>query len=171
MLSSRFDQRCNEARDSTLINMQSRLKRLATGCKILATVGWLVIAWFVISILIHDIRATTPPREAPHDWGTAAYYHRIYRSILGVSVVALLAAIPNRWLVFSRIVFSIVLIIALLPLCFSLFVSLQDFSLVVSDFPNSVFVWAIMMLFSVPWPLSLSLSFWRYRKEEEIFYA
>lgn len=151
--------------------MQSRLKHLAMGCKICASVEWLVICWFITSMLVHELRATTPPREAPHDWGTAAYYHRIHRSILGVSIVGLLAVIPNRWLVFSRIVFCIVLIISLLPLCFSLFVISQDFDLAVSDFPNSAIVWGGMMLSNVLWPLSLSLSFWRYRKGEKILYA
>ena len=116
-----------------------------------------------------DMHSATPPRDAPHDWGTPAYYHRTYLCIIAVTVVALLVVTPNRWLVSSRISFSIVLIIALCPLSVGLLFFISELS-PGQDFMAAYFLCFMLLLIAL-WPMSLCLSFWRCRKGETFFYA
>ncbi len=148
--------------------MQSRVKPLAVGCKIFATLQGLASAWFLIGSWYADMHSATPPRDAPLDWGTPAYYHRTYLSMVVVVLVALLVVIPNRWLVCSRVLFSIVLIVSVLPLLFVLLLLVGDLSSV--DFMTAYFI-PFILLFSALWPISLCLSFWRHRKGEKFLYA
>ncbi len=149
--------------------MQSRVRPLAVGCKIFATMEGLALAWFLIGSWYLDMHSATPPRDAPLDWGTPAYYHRTYLSIFVVAVVTLLVLIPNRWLVSSKVLFSVVLVIALLPFLLALLFVVQDLSSV-HDFMTAYFL-PFMLLLSGLWPVSLCLSFWRYRKGERFMYA
>ena len=43
--------------------MQSRVKPLAVGCKIFATIEGVVLVWFLIGSWYLDMHSTTPPRE------------------------------------------------------------------------------------------------------------
>lgn len=146
-------------------SMQSRVKPLAVGCKVIATLEALGMAWFLIGSWYLDMRSATPPRDAPLDWGTPAYYQRTYLRITVVAVMALLVVIPNRWLVSSRILFSITLLMALSPAgLFIIFFSPGH------DFMVAYFL-CFMLLLTGLWPLSLCLSFWRNKKGETFLYA
>jgi hypothetical protein len=153
-----------------LAPMQSNLKPPAIACKILASIEAVAAAWFLIGLDIYMLHATSPPRDAT-DWGTPGYYHRLYFSISIVSLLALLVVVPNRWLVFSRVVFGPSLIVALLPFCFSLLFISEDFSLILSDFFGTFVWWAIAIFLSAPWPLSLIFSRMRFRRGEIFTYA
>ena len=86
-----------------------------------------------------------------------------------MAVVALLVLIPNRWLVLSRVLFTLVLFISLFPLLLVCLFIVQDlFS--IDDFMTLYFVPFIVVLSGL-WPVSLCLSFWRYRKGERFVYA
>lgn len=149
--------------------MQSRVGPLAVGCKIFATVEALLMAWFLIGSWYLDMHSATPPRDAPLDWGTPAYYHRTYLWIIAVAVVALLVIIPNRWLVSSRISFGIVVIIAVFPLSVGLLFVISELS-PSQDFLGAYFLFLMLPLLGL-WPVSLCLSFWRHRKGERFLYA
>jgi hypothetical protein len=144
------------------------VKPLSVGCKIFASIQAIASAWFLIGSWYVEMHSATPPRDAPLDWGTPAYHHRTYLSMAVVAAVALLVVIPNRWLVSSRILFGILLLVSLLPLLFVLLLIVGDLSSV--DFMTAYFV-PFILLFSALWPLSLCLSFWRHRKGERFFYA
>jgi len=148
--------------------MPSRVKPLAVGCKIFASVEGLASAWFLIGSWYFDMHSATPPRDAPLDWGTPAYYHRTYLWIAVVGIVALLVTIPNRWLVSSRLLFGIVLIVSLLPLLLVWFFMVQD--LLSVDFMTAYFLPFIVLLSGL-WPASLCLSLWRHRKGQRFLYA
>jgi hypothetical protein len=147
--------------------MQSSLKPPAVACKVLASIEAIAVAWFMIGLDVNLLLATTPSRDAPDDWGTPAYDHRLYVSIAITSLIAVLVVVPNRWLVFSRAVFGPSLIVALLPLCFSLFLICSLFR---ELFETAMFG-AIMILLSAPWPLSLIISRMRLRRGEIFTYA
>ena len=153
-----------------LRHMQLSLKPPAIACKLFASVEAIGVAWFMIRSDIDMLRATTSPRDA-EDWGTPAYYHRLYSSIAIVSLLAILVVIPNRWLVFSRTVFGPSLIIALLPLCLSLFLICSEFHVFSEKFFETLEGSVIMILLSAPWPLSLILSRVRLRRGETFTYA
>lgn len=150
--------------------MQSSLKPPAIACKIFASIEAIAVAWFMIGLDIYMLRAASPPRDAT-DWGTPAYYHRLYFSIIIVSLLAVLVVIPNRWLVFSRIVFGPSLIVSLLPLCVSLFLIVVEFDILFDQFFETLEFWAITIFLSAPWPLSLILSRVRFRRGEIFSYA
>jgi hypothetical protein len=150
--------------------MQSSLKPPALACKIFASLEAIAAAWFLIGLDIYQLHATEPPRDA-RDWGTPAYYHRIYFSIAIESLLAILVLVPNRWLTFSRLVFAPSLVIALLPVCFSLFLLSTTLSCIVSEPFMAASGWVIMILLSAPWPLSLIFSRMRFRRGETFTYA
>jgi hypothetical protein len=150
--------------------MQSSLKPPAVACKILASIEAIGAAWFLIGLYVYELRATEPPRDAL-DWGTPGYYHRIYFSIAIVSLLAILALMPNRWLTFSRFFFIPSLIIALLPFCFSLFLISTTLFCIMSEPFGTAVDWVIMILLSAPWPLSLIFSRMRFRRGAVFTYA
>jgi len=150
--------------------MQSSLRPLAIVCKIFASIEAIAAAWFMVGLDIYMLRATSPPRDAT-DWGTPAYDHRLYSSIAIESLLAIFVLIPNRWLTFSRLVFAPSLIVALLPLCFSLFSIVADFDILFDEPFDTAIDWVIMILLSVPWPLSLIFSRMRFRRGAAFVYA
>lgn len=147
------------------------MKILAYLCKVLAAILWVGAAYLKIALYIMDLRATTPPRDAPHDWGTPAYYHRTYLEIIMMLSVALLAVLPNCWLVFSRLIFGASIILALVPFGVCL----------IHDWSSDPFMSWRNYLDPEPWiyggfvfgplPLALFLSFWRQRKGAMVRYA
>jgi hypothetical protein len=138
--------------------------------KVLGAVIWLGLAVIKINWYIDEMHMSTPPREAPQDWGTPAYFHRTFLEILVLSVIALISVVPNRWLVFSPIAFCVSLLIALFPLCFVLVQNFsQPFNTVGIVFAPSNLV-AMVFIFG-PVPLSLTLSFWRQRRRETVAYV
>ena len=148
--------------------MQSLLKPFAFACKILAVSVWLGIACLKIGMDISEMHATSPPRDAPHDWGTPAYFHRTYLEIGVVSVVALLSVIPNRRLVASPLAFGLSLFVALLPFC----ALVHDWSDPFMTLGNYIDPFVLVLLFVFgALPLSLTCSFWRHRKGEAVTYA
>ena len=151
--------------------MQSSLKPPAVACKVLASIEAIAVAWFMIGLDVNLLLATTPNRDAPDDWGTPAYDHRLYVSIAITSLIAVLVVVPNRWLVFSRAVFGPSLIVALLPLCFSLFLICSEFHILSYQLFETAMGGAIMILLSAPWPLSLIISRMRLRRGEIFTYA
>jgi hypothetical protein len=150
--------------------MLNYLKQLALTFKILAAIVWVGEALFKINWDIHEMHMSTPPRDAPQDWGTTVYFHRTYLEILVLTVIALLSVAPNRWFVFSPIVFCISIIIALFPFCFVLFENLsQPFNTIGVVFsPGNV---VAMILIFGPLPLSFTMSFWRKRRGEKVEYT
>lgn len=146
------------------------LKSLALGFKIPGTVIWFGMALIGIYFLTQEMHMSHPPRDAPSDWGTTAYFHRSYFRILVLSVLALFSMAPNRWFVFSPIVLCIAILIALFPLGFAL---VQTFSepfntiSVVFSPANLIF----MLIVFGPLPLSLIFSFCRLRRGETVGYA
>src|ERR1035438_176066 len=94
------------------------MKTAAITCKVLAILIWLGSAWFVLNFHVRDLRSPSPPyyRDAPVDWGTPAYLHRTCFHIAETALLTLLALVPNRILVSSRIAFGISLAAALIPL-------------------------------------------------------
>jgi len=160
----------NQESSGTLPDTQSGLKPLAVICKVFASIEAIAVAWFMIGLDVYMLRATEPPRDI-QNWGTPAYYHRLYFSIAITSLLAILVIIPNRWLVFSRVVFVPLIIIALLPLCFSLFLIFSDFDLISHEFLETLEWWMISIFFSVPWPLSLIFSRMRFRRGGIFMYA
>lgn len=150
------------------------LKVAAIVCKIFAAIEWLALGYFFIGLSLRKMLATEFPREAPSDWGTPAYYYRTCFSILVIFILTLLAVAPNRWLVRSRVIFLMSLLVAFLPAC--LFVA----SIVrgagyypfdsVRNLLNPVRL-GMTIIICVPLPLSLILSFYRRRDKGEILYA
>jgi uncharacterized membrane protein YtjA (UPF0391 family) len=141
--------------------MRSFLKIISWLCKIAAIVFWLVVAWVTISLDISSLNAPSHWREGD-DWGTPEFHHRIYLEIAEVTTLAVLALLPNRWLVFSPATFVISLLIALTPFC--------SISGALTEWPDLLWLMPVMLLLSLL-PLSLILSFWRQRKGKKIGYA
>lgn len=150
--------------------MQSSFRPFAVTCKIFASIEAIVVTWFWVGLDIYMLRATSPPRDAI-DWGTPAYYHRLYTNIVIESLLTILVVIPNRWLVFSRITFIPSFVISLLPLGFSLFLICTEFDILFYQFLETLEFWAITILLSAPWPLSVILSRIRFRRGEVFVYA
>jgi len=147
------------------------MKILAFVCKILAAIIWLGAAALEVGFDVAEMHATTPPRDAQHDWGTPTYFHRMYLDMFMVLVVALLAVVPNRWLVFSRLAFGAAVAIALLPFCVVL----------IHDWTSDPFMsvrnyldpgaWMFAAFIFGPLPVALALSFWRRQKGADVTYA
>ena len=138
------------------------MKALAIVCKILAAIIWIGIAWFKISLDIMILHLSSPPRESPT---------QIYLEIFVLSVIALLAVVPNRWLVFSRIAFGISLVIALFPLGVNLIHDWRsDPFMAMRNYLDPEALVFLAFIFC-PLPFALSLSFWRRRKGEKVAYA
>jgi hypothetical protein len=129
--------------------------------KIAAILFWLVVAWVTISLDISSLNTPSHWREGD-DWGTPEFHHRIYLEIAEVTTLAVLAILPNRWLVFSPVTFVMALLIALTP-----FYSIPG---ALTEWSDLLWLMPIMLLFSLL-PLSLILSFWRRRKGEKIRYV
>lgn len=147
------------------------MKALALLCKFLAAFIWSLAALFTIARVNVDAHATEPPRDAPADWGTPAYFHRMWLGIAVIVLVAALALIPNRWLVFSRTAFVISLIITLVPLGVVLVLdSMHDPFMSARNYlaPGA---WAFVGVVFGPLPASLTLSFWRQHKGEKVTYV
>jgi hypothetical protein len=140
--------------------MRLFLKVFAWLCKIAAIVFWLVEAAVKIDFDISNLRESS--HWSGEDWGTPTYEHRIYLEIATLIALAVLAVLPNRWLVFSSVTFAIALLIALIPFC-QIFGSLTEWS-------DLLWMMPLMSLFALL-PLSLILSFWRQRKGEKIGYV
>jgi hypothetical protein len=83
------------------------------------------------------------------------------------AVLAALALIPNRWLVFSRISFVIFVLITLFPFFDILLHSTYKDADVLADLP-AIFV--VVCLFG-PLPLSLVFSRLRYNRGEKFMYV
>jgi hypothetical protein len=152
--------------------MRTLLKVFAWLCKIAAVLFWLGVAWTFIGLDISDLRATSQPmyRDAPEDWGTPAFKHRTYLQIAELVTLATLAILPNRWLVFSRVAFAISLLIALSPCCW-VFYDMISSATEWSDLISNLFLAVFIMIYFIPLPFSIILSFLRHRKGEKIFYA
>ena len=148
------------------------MRTLALTLKILAIVFWLGSAWLVLNLDVRDVRASSPPqyRDAPRDWGTPEYYRRTYFHIAETTVLLLLALIPNRLLVCSRIAWGAALVVALIPLARVLYSSEFPFGgggeIILSGFVLVM----IVGMFS-PLPLSLFFSFLRRQKGQTVSYA
>jgi hypothetical protein len=151
--------------------MKKSLKTAAFVSKILAVIVWLGMALLTIGVDISEMYAPRPPREAPPDWGTPAYFHRTYLDMALVLVVAVLSIIPNRRLVLSPRAFSLSLLVALLPLCVALIHTFSDPPNIYGRDSFDLVVWAFVIVLFGSLPLSLTLSFWRNRKEQEVTYA
>jgi hypothetical protein len=146
------------------------LKSLALGFKIPAAMIWCGYAFLKIYWDIGEMHTPSPPRDAPHDWGTTAYFHRIYFEILVLSVITVLSVTPNRWFIFSPVVFCISIIIAIFPFCFVIVENLsQPFTTIGIVFAPANLIFMIIAF--APLPLSLSFSFWRQRRGEKVGYA
>jgi len=141
--------------------MRVFLKISAWLCKIAAILFWIGVAWVTISLDISSLNAPNHWREGD-DWGTPAFNHRVYLQIAEVTALAVLALLPNRWLVFSPVTFVISLLVVLTPFC-SIFGALSEWSDLLSLIP-------IMLLLSLL-PLCLILSFWRQRNGEKVGYV
>ena len=152
--------------------MQSNLQPLAITCKITASVQAMAAAWLLIGDDIYMLRATSPPRDVM-DWGTPAFYHRLYVHIAVESLLVILVLIPNRWLVFSRITFMLSLAISLLPLGVILLLTCSDFDTPFNQarFLATLGFAAYMIILSAPWPLSVILSRTRFRRGAIFTYA
>ena len=94
--------------------MDMLLKIFAWLCKVAAIVFWLWMALVKIELDIANLHGHAGPWGDP-DWGMPAFYHRTYLEIATLTALAVLAILPNRWLVFSPVAFTISLLIALIP--------------------------------------------------------
>jgi hypothetical protein len=122
-------------------------------------------AWFIVNMDIFSLSTPSHWRESD-DWGTPAYHNRIYFEVAEWLAQALLAMLPNRWLVSLRITFAAALLIALIPL-FGIFYNMFSSDM---DWSDRLMLMIPVVLFT-PLPLSLILSFARLRKGEKVFYA
>jgi hypothetical protein len=140
--------------------MRTFLKTFTWLCKIAAIVFCLYAALAGIELDIADLHGNGGHWRdpAPDDWGTPAFKLRTYLEIAELITLAVLAILPNRWLVFSRTVFAVSLLIALIP--FYQFGRPTEWQSLIFD-----------LLFLAPLPLSIILSFARYRKGENIGYV
>lgn len=141
--------------------MDMLLKIFAWLCKVAAIVFWLWMALVKIELDIANLHGHAGPWGDP-DWGMPAFYHRTYLEIATLTALAVLAILPNRWLVFSPVAFTISLLIALIPFYWILS-SLTEWS-------DLLWMTPLMSLFATL-PLSLILSIWRRRKWEKVGYV
>ena len=123
------------------------LKWLALVAKIVAIMVWILVPWVLGSYHHYDEN------------------HRLY--LVQNSIAAVLSLVPNRWLVFSRVSFSIFLLLALLP--FDVFLPLSVFRGV--DLGLIAAGLAIAFCLFVPLPLSLIFSRIRFRRGERFAYV
>jgi len=137
--------------------MREPLKAFAWICKIAAVVIWLPVSCITIRWDIHDLSAPSHWRES-ENWGTPAYVHSIHLEIAIIAMLALMSVLPNRWLVFSRFVFAVsLLVVVLIAIC--------EFGR-----PPDWIISSLELLVFAPLLLSLILSFVRQRKGEKIGY-
>ena len=148
--------------------MRAPLLIFAWFSKIVTALIWSGVAYVVINVELYNLWVPDQRDEGNgQEWGTPAYIHWIYLQIIGMFVLFLLAVLPNRWLVSSRIIFVVSLLIALIPLCGAIIANI--YLLVAKWSMESELM--ILAILSAIWPLSLILSFIRLRKGEKIFYA
>jgi glucan phosphoethanolaminetransferase (alkaline phosphatase superfamily) len=152
------------------------MKPAALFFKIYAIILWLYLFLFKLGIAISD----KPNRDSPADWGTPAYFHRTWVGVLFVLILFLLSAVPNRWLVYFRVVFISSIIIALFPF----FIVMHDsWASLLFTVPREslhpiielLLSWGIVIVIGLfgfaPLPLSIVLSFWRRRKGQNVRYV
>lgn len=141
--------------------MRTFLKVFAWLCKIAAIVFWLGAACAITSLDISSLRMPSHWRESD-DWGTPEYHHRIYLEIVILTMLAVFALLPNRWLVFRPWIFAISLLVALSPI-FELMTSVTEWS---------DLIWVVLVVVMIsPLPLCIILSFWWHRKGEKVGYV
>ena len=123
--------------------MSQSLKSLAWACKILAIAVSVILPWMMGHFGINPVAD-------------------IQAIVLGV-----LALIPNRWIVFSRMPFAVALLLTIFPLHifwpFSVFRGV-DISLIAAGLVVFIFAFA-------PLPLSLIFSRMRFKRGERFTYA
>jgi hypothetical protein len=135
------------------------MKISAWFCKIAAIVIWLVAARAAISLDIYTLHGgTSEYRGLDTSFPDNA---SVIKDIAEWALLALLAILPNRWLVVSLVVFAISLMIALIPSCLILG----------WDTDNWMGDLFILLPIYAPLPLSLVLSFLRFRKGENVRYV
>ena len=137
--------------------MRKLLKILAGLCKVTAVAFWLFAAWVGIDLDASILRGGYSSYRDP-----APDNLTLILEIAGLTALALLALLPNRWLVFRPWLFVPSLLIALIPFC----------KILDSPIERSDLLWmmSLMFLFAML-PLSLILSFWRQRKGEGVGYV
>ena len=148
--------------------MRVFLKIFAWLSKIVAALILSYTAYIIISLDVSSLHAPNHWVDG-ENWGTPAFKHRIYLEIIGMLVIFLLAMLPNRWLVSSRIIFVVSLLIALIPIGMLLFDAVSDTASEGMDLSDLFSLIGIVI--SIPLPLSLILSFMRLQKGEKVFYA
>ena len=135
------------------------MKAFAATFKVMAALIWVFVAY------------AKPPCDAPLDGATAAYYIQMYSEMFMFLVVALLAVVPNRWLVFSRVVFALSLIIAILPFCVLMVINWNSDPFGSNwDFLEPGNLIFLVSIFG-PLPLAITLSFLRRRRGEDVGYV
>jgi hypothetical protein len=150
--------------------MQSILKPLAFVCKIIAVFIWLSGVW-------SEVLGLYAPRDGLGHLASASLLS-LYAEICGILVVALVAVIPNRWLVSSPYVFTASLVIAVVPMFFAIYHWVADITFIrafshpiLMAFFSLAFMIIDMVIVYIPLPLSLIASFWRGRMGQQVTYA
>jgi hypothetical protein len=104
-------------------------------------------------------------------WLAGMYRHYNTFFFVQNSIQSLLAIIPNRCLVFSRLSFCVFLTLALLPLDWFLFYPPTFTGTDINDIPLIVVVVFVWLFLFTSLPLSLILSRIRFRRGEKFIYA
>ena len=60
--------------------MRHFLKSVAMVCKVIAIIAWLALAWCLVGLYMSGPNHWNEAQ----DWGTPAYYHRVYLEIAGI---------------------------------------------------------------------------------------
>ena len=133
--------------------------------KIVAAVFWLHVASVVFYVDVPNLRANAPPqyRDAPADWGTPAYYQRVWWRVAKTALMVALVLIPNRVLVSSKVVFAFALLASLIPW----HVILQKW-FGGAGLSNWLFL-GVVTLGALP--ASITLSYLRFQRGERVTYA
>lgn len=137
--------------------------------KIVAAVFWLSTASVVFYVDVPNLRASTPPhyRDAPTDWGTPAYYQRVWWRLAKTVLMVALVLLPNRVLVASRLAFIVSVLVAALITCQALLRVFHYFEFSTGDF---LFL-ALKIAVLAALPVSLVLSYVRFQRGEIVAYA
>lgn len=147
-----------------------RLSELAIECKILSAIFWIFVASLKICFDLATLDSPDRPRDIPvRDWNNPAYFYRICLGILVLFVIALVALVPNRWLVSSRKIFGAALAVALIPPCTVFIQSCRDEPFI--TLRDCLVGAPLIAVFFAPLPMSIVLSFWRKQRGEKIKYA
>ena len=104
-------------------------------------------------------------RDAPLIWPVSGYFPQSHFSHLEVGMSLIIALVPNRWLVSSKIAFYIFLAISLIPFHTVFHLGIPQ------EVLSSLFVGAFNALFLAPLPVSLIASFIRRQNGELVTYA